>query len=74
MKKPFILNRKLNDIHKQEQNQYMMQRIGNVKSSIKMDCPESFLFFRRTHKSKPKRNIRNIYIYLILYIIIFFNF
>ena len=68
MKRPFVANRKLNELYKQEQNKYMMYRIGNAKSSVKMDCPESFLFFRKTHKTKPKRNICNLNIYIIFII------
>lgn len=60
MKKPFILNHFLNDKYKREQNEYMMKRIGNAKSSIKMGCPESFTFYKKSFKkNRPKRNICN---------------
>ena len=65
MKRPFILNPILNDMFKREQNQYMMRRIGNAKSSIKTDCPESFSFYKKNfRKNHPKRNIRKYFKYI----------
>jgi hypothetical protein len=61
MKKPFVLNAKLNEIYRREQNQYMLRKLNQAKATINMNCPESYNFYKKTfHKSKPKENLSNL--------------
>ena len=53
MRKPFILNARLNDLYKSEQNKYMAKRLENIRASINSSCPESFIFFNSNNFRKP---------------------
>lgn len=58
MRKPFILNPRLNEIYKSEQNKYMATRLEKAKPLVKIDCPESFLFYKKQfHKPASKESI-----------------
>jgi hypothetical protein len=46
MKKPFVLNMRLNELHKSDQNKYMARRLENAKPLINSKCPESFIFYK----------------------------
>ena len=60
MKRPFVLNAKLNEIQRREQNKYMMKKLGKVKPMVNVHCPESFNFYKNTfRKSQPKGNLSN---------------
>ena len=45
MRRPFILNLHLNDLHKREQDSYMAKKLENAKPLVKTRCPESFIFY-----------------------------
>lgn len=60
MKRPFVLNARLNEIYKSEQNQYMANKLQNAKPLVKINCPESFIFYKKNfHKASSKDNISN---------------
>ena len=52
MKRQLVLNRRLNDINYKEQNNLLKKKIRKAKSSLDIQCPESFTFF----KSKDFKN------------------
>ena len=56
MQKQYILNRKLNKIHKNEQNQLLSLKIKRAKSYIDLNCPESFTFFKTKFREGLSRN------------------
>jgi len=57
MKKPFVLNEKLNTIHRYEQNLYLHNKLINAKPAISINCPESFKFYKRTFRKFKKENL-----------------
>lgn len=59
MKPQLILNRKLNKINYIEQNKILTNKIRKAKSSLNLQCPESFTFFKSKHfKNGSPKNIR----------------
>lgn len=55
MQRQYILNRKLNLIHKNEQNNYLREKIKRAKSLVNLNCPESFKFFKNEfHEGQSK--------------------
>lgn len=56
MQKQYILNRKLNAIHKNEQNIYLRNKITRSKSLLNLNCPESFTFFKKEFKEGQTTN------------------
>ena len=50
MQKQYILNRRLNFRHKKEQNELLSLKIKKAKSSLDLNCPESFTFFKTQFK------------------------
>jgi hypothetical protein len=56
MQKQYILNRKLNNIHKKEQNQLLSLKIQRAKSYIDLNCPESFTFYKNQFKEGLTKN------------------
>ena len=60
MQKQYVLNRKLNIINYHKQNNLLHHKIIRAKSSLNLQCPESFTFFKskefRNGLSKNKRN------------------
>lgn len=69
MQKQYILNRKLNAIHKIKQDHYLLEKVHRAKSLLNLKCPESFTFFKsKNYKNSRTKNKCN-YKYLILYII-----
>lgn len=58
MRKPFILNARLNDLYKSEQNKYMANKLENAKPLVNAKCPESFMFYKNQfHKKNSKQNL-----------------
>ena len=58
MRKPFVLNAKLNEIQRREQNHYMMKKLGNAKPIVNSNCPESYNFFKNNfRKNNTKGNL-----------------
>ena len=49
MKRQLILNRRLENINYKEQNDIMTNKIRKAKSSLNLQCPESFTFFKSKH-------------------------
>ena len=46
MRKPFILNMHLNELHKSEQDKYMARKLENAKPLVNARCPESIIFYK----------------------------
>ena len=59
MKKPFVLNERLNAIYKYEQNLYLLNKLKNAKPAISINCPESFKFYKKTFGKCAKENLSN---------------
>ena len=57
MKRPFIFNERLNAIYKYEQNLYLHNKLKNAKPSIRINCPESFKFYKKTFGKSNKENL-----------------
>ena len=57
MKRPFILNERLNAIYKYEQNLYLLNKLKNAKQTIRISCPESFKFYKKTFGKCNKENL-----------------
>ena len=64
MQKQYILNRKLNNRHKQKQNELLSLKIQRAKSSLDLNCPESFTFFKTQIKEGLTKNKCNYFIYI----------
>ena len=65
MRKPFILNIRLNALQKSEQDRYMAKKLESVKASVNSRCPESFIFYNSNfHRPTPKFSMCN---YIIKY-------
>ena len=57
---PFILNLRLNQLYKSEQDRYMAKKLESVKASVNSRCPESFIFYNSNfHRPTPKFSICN---------------
>ena len=60
MSSKYIFNRRLCNMHKQEQINYLKLKLKKIKSFIDLKCPESFsLSRRRFNETKPKKNTCN---------------
>ncbi len=58
MHRPLILNFRLNQLYKSEQDRLMAQKLAKIKASVKSNCPESFIFFNsHFHRPTPKFSI-----------------
>ena len=55
MQKQYVTNRHLNEIHKNEQNKYLIRKLEKSKSSIDLECPESFNFYQNEFRLKLKK-------------------
>ena len=49
MKRKLILNRRLENIENLEQNNLLTNKILKVKSTLNLNCPESYTFFKSKH-------------------------
>ena len=56
MNNQYISNRKLYNLHKEEQNNYLKLKIKKAKSFIDLKCPESFSFFKNKFKESQPKN------------------
>ena len=72
MQKQYILNRRLNNKHKQKQNELLSLKIQRAKSSLDLNCPESFTFFKTQFKEGLSKNECN-YIFIIS-VILYINY
>ena len=55
MNSRYIFNRRLYNMNKNEQNNYLKLKIKKVKSFIDLKCPESFSFYKSEFsETKPK--------------------
>ena len=57
MKRPFILNERLNAIYKYEQNLYLHNKLKNAKPTLKINCPESFKCYKNTFGTCSKEHL-----------------
>ena len=65
MHRPLILNFRLNELYKSEQDRYMAKKLESVKASVNSRCPESFIFYNSNfHRPTPKFSMCN---YIIKY-------
>ena len=60
MKRPFILNERLNAIYKYEQNLYLHNKLKNARPAVSINCPESFIFYKKTFSKGKKDNLSNL--------------
>ena len=61
MQKQYITNRKLHQIHFNEQNMYLTKKIAKSKSFINYQCPESYDFYEKEFKKTlPKHKLKDI--------------
>ena len=49
MKRQLILNKRLENINYIQQNNILTNKIRKAKSSLNLQCPESFTFFKSKH-------------------------
>jgi hypothetical protein len=57
MRKPFILNARLNELYKSEQDKYMAKKLETAKPLVNSKCPESFHFYKNNfHRFNLKDN------------------
>lgn len=56
MRKPFILNARLNELYKNEQNKYMAYKLENARPRVNIRCPESYLFYKNQFHKKGARD------------------
>ena len=57
MQKPIVLNRFLQKKWNDQENEIMINKLINAKSSLNQECPESYNFFQKKqkkHKNKLK--------------------
>jgi hypothetical protein len=58
MRKPFVLNARLNELHKSEQDKYMARKLETAKPLVNSRCPESFIFYNtKFHRFGPRENL-----------------
>ncbi len=58
MRKPFVLNARLNEMYKSEQDKYMARKLESAKPLVNSRCPESFIFYNtKFHKFGPKESL-----------------
>ena len=57
MQKPIVLNRFLQKKWSDQDNDMMINKLLNAKSSLNKNCPESYNLFQKIHKSS-KTSIR----------------
>ncbi len=49
----------LNKLYKKEQNDLLLNRLKNVKSIVKTNCPNSFNSFKKKNNKSQKKNPSN---------------
>ena len=59
MKKPLILNKRLEERNKKDQNNYLKNKLRQAKPIVNMKCPESYIFYQQKFRHKQKENICN---------------
>ena len=47
MKRPMILNKKLEEMNKKDQNNYMINKLRQAKALVNVKCPESYIFYHK---------------------------
>jgi hypothetical protein len=52
MRRPFVLNARLNDLYKSEQNKYMANKLENARPLVNVKCPESYIFYKNQFHKK----------------------
>jgi len=56
MIRQYILNRRLNNLYKKEQNNYLSDKIKRAKSLLNITCPKSFEFYKNEFKAGLTKN------------------
>ena len=60
MKRPNILNTKIEQILRKKQNHNLFTKLREMKPQVDIQCPESFIFFKTTFQSyKTQPSIGN---------------
>ena len=68
MKRQLILNKRLENMNYIQQNNILTNKIRKAKSSLNLQCPESFTFFKSKHfRSGQSKNLRKKINIIILY-------
>ena len=60
MIKPIFLNETLHAIHRLEQNLYLHNKLKNARPAVSINCPESFVFYKKTFSKGKKDNLSNL--------------
>ena len=47
MQRPIVFNRHLNSKWSSKNNEIMVEKLRNIKSTVDMQCPESFKFYKK---------------------------
>ena len=59
MKRQLTLNKRLANINYKEQNNILTNKIRKAKSTLNLQCPESFTFFKsKEFRNGKSKNIR----------------
>lgn len=57
MHRPIVFNRHLNEKWSTKENEYMIERLKNIKPKINVKIPESFYFYKHQfHKTAARTN------------------
>lgn len=59
MKKPLILNKRLEERNKKDQNNYLINKLRQAKPLVNMKCPESYIFYHKYFRCKLKDDSSN---------------
>lgn len=59
MQKPIVSNRFLHKKWNEQENEMMINKLINAKSSLNKGCPESFTFFQKKQK-KQKTSVTEV--------------
>ena len=60
MKRPNILNPKIEQIFRKKENRNLFTKLKEMKPQVDIQCPESFIFFKTTfHSYKTQPSIGN---------------
>lgn len=59
MHKPIVCNRQLNDKWNIVNNEYMENKLQNVKSKVNSRCPKSFMFYKTQFNKSVDRKTKS---------------
>ena len=59
MQRPIVFNRHLNSKWSSKNNEIMVEKLRNIKSTVDMECPESFKFYKTQFHKTAARNTKS---------------